>query len=513
MVPAERAVMRESGTAGSTPAELLAIAVRIAREAAATARRMRAEAITDVQTKSTDTDVVTAADRAVERQVVEALRRERPGDGVLGEEYGDTAGTAPAGVRWILDPIDGTVNYLYGLPQYAVSLAAEVDGEVVAGVVRNAATDDEWTATRGGGAWRGGRRLTGSVRTTLDQALVATGFGYDAARRAHQGAVLAGLITRVRDIRRFGAAALDLCMAAEGTVDAYFEKGLNPWDYAAGGLVAAEAGLRVSGLDGAPAGPGHAHRRAAGALRRPARRAGGAGRRRRAVSAGRSGALSCPSWPVRGRRPAGSSGSPSSTSDWLTSVVVASCWKLAADHDVDDLALALGVVLRVGLVQEVRPQQVRRADRLGAVPHDGDAVDLLLVLGRASAGLEPPVLELVGDAVGQPGRVGAVEDLDGDLLGVVGQGHVGQHRALGAAAAGDRVALGVADQRRRRRRPPRRRRARRPRRALGRAQSSWSWLPGQVGLPPSGAGRGMPVRLASVRHALRKEGMFPARRR
>ena len=243
-------------TRDSTPEELLGIAVRIAREAAATARRMRTEAITDVQTKSTDTDVVTAADRAVERQVVEALRRERPGDGVLGEEYGDTAGTATSGVRWILDPIDGTVNYLYGLPQYAVSLAAEVNGEVVAGVVRNAATNEEWTATRGGGAWRDGRRLTGSVRTTLDQALVATGFGYDAARRAHQGAVLAGLITRVRDIRRFGAAALDLCMAAEGMVDAYFEKGLNPWDYAAGGLIAAEAGLRVSGVDGAPAGPG-----------------------------------------------------------------------------------------------------------------------------------------------------------------------------------------------------------------------------------------------------------------
>jgi myo-inositol-1(or 4)-monophosphatase len=242
----------------STPDELLAVAVRIAREAADTARRTRAAAITDVQTKSTDTDVVTAADRAVERQVVEDLRRHRPGDAVLGEEYGaagDGAPPGPGAVRWILDPIDGTVNYLYGLPQYAVSLAAEVDGVVVAGVVRNAATGDEWTATKGGGAWRGDRRLTGSVRTSLDQALVATGFGYDPARRAHQGAVLGGLITQVRDIRRFGAAALDLCMAAEGSVDAYFEKGLNPWDHAAGGLVAAEAGLVVSGLDGAPPGP------------------------------------------------------------------------------------------------------------------------------------------------------------------------------------------------------------------------------------------------------------------
>jgi myo-inositol-1(or 4)-monophosphatase len=238
----------------STPGELLAIAVRISRDAAETARRMRAEAITDVQTKSTDTDVVTAADRAVERQVVEALRRERPADGVLGEEYGDSAAPAAGAVRWILDPIDGTVNYLYGLPQYAVSLAAEVDGVVMAGVVCNAATGDEWTATLGGGAWRGDRRMTGSVRNTLEQTLLATGFGYDPARRAHQGAVLAGLITRVRDIRRFGSAALDLCMAAEGLVDAYYEKGLNPWDHAAGGLVATEAGLRVSGLDGHPAG-------------------------------------------------------------------------------------------------------------------------------------------------------------------------------------------------------------------------------------------------------------------
>jgi myo-inositol-1(or 4)-monophosphatase len=237
------------------PGALLELAVGVARDAAATARRMRAEAIGDVETKSTVTDVVTAADKAVERQVVEALRAARPGDGVLGEEYGTSEGEqTTGGVRWILDPIDGTVNYLYGLPQYAVSLAAELDGVVVAGVVVNAATGDEWTATLGGGAWRDGRRLTGSARTTLGQSLIATGFGYDAARRAHQGAVLAGLITQVRDIRRFGAAALDLCMAAEGSVDAYFEKGLNPWDHAAGGLVAAEAGLRVSGLDGLPAG-------------------------------------------------------------------------------------------------------------------------------------------------------------------------------------------------------------------------------------------------------------------
>jgi myo-inositol-1(or 4)-monophosphatase len=236
------------------PAELLEVAVGIAERAAATARRMRAAAITDVSTKSTDTDVVTAADRAVERQVVDELARARPGDVVLGEEYGGSAGDG-ARVRWIVDPIDGTVNYLYGLPQYAVSLAAEVDGVVVAGVVRNAATGDEWTATLGGGAYRDGRRLRGSGVGSLEQALLGTGFGYDPARRAHQGAVLARLIPRVRDIRRFGAAALDLCLAAEGALDAYFEKGLNPWDHAAGGLIAAEAGLTVAGLGGRPPGP------------------------------------------------------------------------------------------------------------------------------------------------------------------------------------------------------------------------------------------------------------------
>ncbi|MGW4465336.1 inositol monophosphatase family protein [Micromonospora sp. NBC_01796] len=246
------------GSSRPTAEELLELALEVARRAADTARRMRAEGVSAVATKSTATDVVTAADRAVERQVVAALREARPADAVLGEEYGTTAGPAPSGpgaVRWILDPIDGTVNYLYGLPQYAVSLAAEVDGEVVAGVVRNAATGDEWTATLGGGAWRDGRKLTGSTETDLGQALVATGFGYDPARRAHQAGVLAGLITGVRDVRRFGAAALDLCLAAEGSVDAYYEKGLNHWDHAAGGLIAAEAGLRVAGLAGAAPGP------------------------------------------------------------------------------------------------------------------------------------------------------------------------------------------------------------------------------------------------------------------
>ena len=239
-----------------SPADLLALALTVVRPAAELARTMRAGGVAGVGTKSTDTDVVTAADRAVERQVRAALTAARPSDRVLGEEFGGEDGSGVGvGVRWILDPIDGTVNYLYNLPFYAVSLAAEVDGVVVAGVVCNAATGVEWTATRGSGAYAGQRRLTGSSETVLGQALVATGFSYDPSRRAHQARVLAGLMGHIRDIRRFGAAAIDLCMAAQGSIDAYYEKGLNAWDHAAGGLVAHEAGLVVSGLEGAPPGP------------------------------------------------------------------------------------------------------------------------------------------------------------------------------------------------------------------------------------------------------------------
>jgi myo-inositol-1(or 4)-monophosphatase len=235
------------------PNRLLDIAVSVTRGAAELARQMRAEGVTGVSTKSTATDVVTAADQATERYVRDALRQLRPDDAVLGEEAGESVGGGT--VRWIVDPIDGTVNYLYGIPHYAVSLAAEVDGVVVAGVVRNAATGEEWTATLGGGAWRGGVRLEGSAVSRLGQALIATGFGYAATRRVHQARVVAELLPTVRDIRRFGAASLDLCFAAEGRVDGYYEKGLNLWDHAAGGLIATEAGLRVTGLAGSLPGP------------------------------------------------------------------------------------------------------------------------------------------------------------------------------------------------------------------------------------------------------------------
>jgi myo-inositol-1(or 4)-monophosphatase len=232
--------------------------VAAAREGAALARRYRANGLGDIATKSTRTDYVTAADRAVEALIARLLLEGHPDDRLLGEESGESAPADPQAshrVRWIVDPIDGTVNYVYGLPNVGVSVAAEVDGQVVAGVVRNVVTGDEWTAIRGGGAWRDGVRLTGSQVTSLDMTLVATGFGYDAARRAHQAAVLCGVMPRVRDIRRMGAASLDLCAAAEGLVDAYFEKGLAAWDLAAGGLIAQEAGLLVTGLRGAPPGP------------------------------------------------------------------------------------------------------------------------------------------------------------------------------------------------------------------------------------------------------------------
>ncbi len=239
---------------GSEPSpdlhELLAVAVELVRAGGEHARSMRDQAISEVSTKSTPTDVVTEADRATERLIVDTLRRLRPSDQVLGEETGAHNTVPQSRVRWVLDPIDGTVNYLYGIPFYAVSLAAEVDGQVVVGVVRNPVTGEEWSAVAGQGAYRDGRRLTGSTVTDLSQTLVATGFGYNPARRAYQARVLAELMDVVRDIRRLGAAALDLCYVAEGRIDAFYEKGLAPWDLAAGGLIAREAGLRVTGLGG-----------------------------------------------------------------------------------------------------------------------------------------------------------------------------------------------------------------------------------------------------------------------
>lgn len=242
--------------------ELLDLAIDLARRAGtlvADGRRQagdpvgRAAAGLGVDTKSTPTDVVTELDRASERFLTEQLLRHRPHDAILGEEGGARDGRS--GVRWLIDPIDGTVNFLYGLPAYAVSVAAERDGVIVAGAVHSPASGETFHAALGRGAWLGERRLAGPSATTLDQALVGTGFAYDAHTRAEQAGVAAQLLPRVRDIRRLGAASLDLCYAAAGRLDAYYERGLSPWDFAAGALVAQEAGVVVHGLRGRAAGP------------------------------------------------------------------------------------------------------------------------------------------------------------------------------------------------------------------------------------------------------------------
>jgi myo-inositol-1(or 4)-monophosphatase len=230
--------------------ELLELATRLAQEAGALALEMRA-GVQTLATKSSPTDVVTAADRAVERLLVDGIRAARPDDGLLGEEGASDDGTT--GIRWVVDPIDGTVNYLYGIPHWAVSIGIEYDGDTVVGVVLDPSKDELWQAVLGQGATLDGRRLQCSDVASLDQTLVATGFGYDARRRTAQARFLPTLLPVVRDIRRIGAGALDLCAVAAARVDAYYEQGLSPWDLSAGGLIAREAGARVEGLHGRPA--------------------------------------------------------------------------------------------------------------------------------------------------------------------------------------------------------------------------------------------------------------------
>ncbi len=220
--------------------DLLALAVATAREAGDLVASMRAEGVDVADTKSSSVDIVTLADRTCEELVRERLLGPRPEDGFVGEEGEDVPSTS--GVRWIVDPIDGTVNYLYGLPQYAVSIAVEVDGRIVAGVVRSPVPDLEYAATLGGGATRNGVPIGVRATPPLNQTLVATGFGYEAAVRERQGRAVARMLPQVRDIRRAGSCALDLCGVASGESDAYVEEGPNIWDYSAGGLVAQEAG-------------------------------------------------------------------------------------------------------------------------------------------------------------------------------------------------------------------------------------------------------------------------------
>ena len=234
-------------------AELAGIALDVARRAAELVRDRRASEVRVADTKTSSTDVVTEADRASEQLIRSLIGERRPDDAVLGEEAGSQTGTS--GVRWVVDPIDGTVNFLYGIPQYAVSIAAEQDGRTVAGVVLNVAHGTEFVAHRaadgGAVATRDGAAIAVNGPAPLAQRLVATGFSYDPAVRERQARAWGRLLPRVRDLRRLGSAALDICMVAEGGVDAYVEEGVNPWDYAAAALVAEAAGAQVELLAGA----------------------------------------------------------------------------------------------------------------------------------------------------------------------------------------------------------------------------------------------------------------------
>lgn len=227
--------------------DLLELAVEAATAAGELLLEGLAAAPRQVGTKTSRTDMVTELDRASEDLIRATVLKARPGDAYLGEEQG-LGGVGTSGVRWVVDPLDGTTNYLYRYPAWAVSIAAELDGEVVAGVVHDPTHEEMFTAVKGEGAWCQGRRLAVSGAPALAVALVGTGFGYDADVRAAQGQVVARALPAVRDIRRGGAAALDLCWVAAGRLDAYYERGLQPWDWAAGMLIAGEAGAVVEVL-------------------------------------------------------------------------------------------------------------------------------------------------------------------------------------------------------------------------------------------------------------------------
>jgi len=243
----------EPGSA-TDPRALEDLAVAIARETAALALAVRERAVARpdrLDTKSSATDVVTEGDTACEALVRERLAVARPDDLVLGEEGGTTGTPAPGQVRWVVDPIDGTVNYTHGLPWFSVSLGAEVDGRVVAGAVVEPVSGRVWRATRGHGAFRDDEPLRVSALEDLRLGVVGTGLNYDPGRRGRQAAVLARVAASIGDVRRTGCASLDLCAVAAGWLDGFYEHGLKAWDVAAGSLIAEEAGavVRLPGTD------------------------------------------------------------------------------------------------------------------------------------------------------------------------------------------------------------------------------------------------------------------------
>ena len=225
---------------------LLGVAREAAEAAAVELRARFGGQAQGVRTKSTPTDLVSEADLAAERAIRAVLAERRPGDAILAEEGGETDGGE---IRWVVDPLDGTINYLFGIPAFAVSIACEDSSGTIAGVVLDPSRDERFEATRSGSPTLNGEDIEAPRRAdSLDVAMIATGFGYDRAVRARQADVLVRVLPRVRDIRRVGAAALDLCWCACGRFDAYYERGLSAWDWAAGGLIARRAGLEVREL-------------------------------------------------------------------------------------------------------------------------------------------------------------------------------------------------------------------------------------------------------------------------
>ncbi len=240
--------MNASPLRGDLPDELHALAVELAREASRVHLDGLAGAL-EVATKSAPNDFVSDVDRRAEARIVSLIAAARPDDAVLAEE--GTVHAGGSGLRWVVDPLDGTTNYVYGYPAFCSSIAVDRGGETIAAAVSESLTGDVFSAVRGKGAWCDDRPLRVRPPVALSAALVATGFSYDAGQRRRQGRVMAHLLERVGDIRRGGSAALDLCRLAAGQVDAYFELDLSPWDYAGGRLIAQEAGAKVLELPAA----------------------------------------------------------------------------------------------------------------------------------------------------------------------------------------------------------------------------------------------------------------------
>ena len=245
-------------------ADDLALAEEAARTAGEVLLSYFRGPLEEVESKSTATDLVTEADRDAERLIVELLQVERPDDGLLGEEGSERPGAS--GRRWVVDPLDGTVNFFYGHPQWCVSVGLEDSEGVLVGVVLDPVRGEAFRATRGGGAFVGATPIRMREEVGLEQAMIATGFAYSAELRAQQAELLRRALPRVRDIRRGGAAALDLAWLAAGRFDGYYERGLNPWDWAAGSLLVREAGGAVARPEGEPAGLAAARPELLGAL-------------------------------------------------------------------------------------------------------------------------------------------------------------------------------------------------------------------------------------------------------